>query len=242
MIPFTILNETSKNPIMISSEHSSPKIPKDLNNLGINDQDFDKISHHYDKGTENISRKISKELDARCLLAKFSRLVIDLNRTLDHPELIIKRSFNFNIKNNHNLRSKEINDRITKYYMPYHQKLRSTLKDLRSMHKNTYYINIHSFSNWVKGKDRDIDFCIVHSKKDKVINYKLIKRLNSLGFKAISNSPFSGKNSSIFKQYQQDKYTRSITIEINDKHEKDSIKIANILSQELKSIISEDLR
>lgn len=225
--PYTIVNAEGESPVFISCEHASGNIPSRFQDLGIKKEEFSQVSDHYDKGCKEMSEHLSKELKAKCMLANYSRLVVDLNRKEDHPDIVKEKSFDYQIPGNTEVTKEEKSSRIDNYHKPYHAKLQSELQGMKEKHGKMAYINVHSFSHWVEGKDRDIDICLVHKEGDAKVNKRIIDIL-SRKYKVKGNAPFSGATSSIFQDYQSASDTAGITLEINDKHMQDPESIKKI--------------
>ena len=82
--PSLVLNSDGAAACVLVCEHASPDIPPDLNALGI-PPDQARTHWVYDSGAAEVTRSLSESLDAPAILARWSRLVVDLNRALDHP-------------------------------------------------------------------------------------------------------------------------------------------------------------
>jgi len=239
-INFKLLNRKSKSNILISCEHASNDIPKRYGLLGLEKKEFLKVSHNHDIGAKDIARIISDSLNARCLLANYCRLIIDLNRDLKNPTLIIKDSFGIKIPFNQNISSKEKSLRIDNYYIPYHRSLKQGVDDIKKQEKG-YYISIHSFNHWINDKERKIDIGILYAfKKDEKFAKYIKKELEATtDFNIKFNEPYSAMKGSAFctNKYGKNNNIKAIEFEINDKHlkSKKSIKkIGNLLSAVLK--------
>ncbi|NBT28356.1 MAG: N-formylglutamate amidohydrolase, partial [Gammaproteobacteria bacterium] len=84
---FEIHNGAGKSPVVLVCDHADNAIPETLDQLGL---EAEKLQTHIaiDLGAAALSRALANILDSRLVLAKFSRLVIDLNRPLADPTLI----------------------------------------------------------------------------------------------------------------------------------------------------------
>ena len=76
---------------LILCDHASNYVPPELNNLGLPPEH---LTRHiaYDPGAVDVARFIADSLNCPLVEAGFSRLLIDPNRGLDDPTLIMKFS------------------------------------------------------------------------------------------------------------------------------------------------------
>ena len=74
----------------------------------------------YDIGAEGVTRGLAGRLGATALLTGYSRLLIDPNRGLDDPTLIMKLSDGAVVPGNRDIDAAERQRRIERYYLPYH--------------------------------------------------------------------------------------------------------------------------
>jgi predicted N-formylglutamate amidohydrolase len=80
--PYTIINEQGRSQVLLVGDHASRVIPRALDNLGLDEA---LLEQHiaYDIGTRKLVHHLSQHLDAPAVLAGYSRLVVDLNRSLE---------------------------------------------------------------------------------------------------------------------------------------------------------------
>lgn len=194
MNQFEIWNENrNKIPIIVSIPHSGIYIPQTMKN-----KLFDNlILPNIDWYLPNLSSFL-KDLGITTIINNVSRYVIDPNREITknintssyvHNYIYTKTTFN-NPMHNTDLNDKEIRNRITKYYAPYHQALEKLINDKLSYFNKIYLIDLHSFG---KELDRDI---ILGNRNGQTFNKELtmiIKDiLEKLDFKVGLNNPYSG--------------------------------------------------
>ena len=102
---FQVENNRSNSKLLITVEHAGNLIPKKLN-LGLNKQD---LSRHisYDIGIKGVALEICMKTNFKCILSKYSRLVVDLNRPHNSKECIREKSDGSIILGNKNLSTNE---------------------------------------------------------------------------------------------------------------------------------------
>ena len=72
-------NETAPAKLLFLCDHASNEVPPELENLGLDRDDF---TRHiaYDIGAAKLTRALADLAAAPAILARWSRLVVDLNR------------------------------------------------------------------------------------------------------------------------------------------------------------------
>lgn len=134
-----------QSPLFLFADHASNAIPSGFENLGVSNQE---LATHigWDIGAEAVSRMLAKQLNATLLCCRFSRLLIDPNRTLDNPALIPETSDNIIIPGNQGLSAQARQNRIDTFYRPYHKRLRDELDRFQALHKDPLVVSVHSFT------------------------------------------------------------------------------------------------
>jgi len=138
---FHSIPATKNVPLFVFGDHASKHIPNEYNNLGLSGDD---LTRHiaWDIGTETIVRYLCEHFGCGGQLAGVSRLVIDLNRSLDMKGLIPAESDGTEIIANKDLSSAECEDRIARFYKPYHEAIGTELDKL----DDPLVISVHSFT------------------------------------------------------------------------------------------------
>ena len=190
---------------MILCDHASNNIPPNFQNLGLDNKLLD--SHiAYDIGAKEVSIHLSRILNCPLVMSDFSRLLIDPNRGVDDPTLVMKISDDKIIegnKNIHNFReSVEKNKRIEDFYNTYHDKVSELIKQKIRNEQFPAIISIHSFTPFWKNKKRNIDLGILWDNDERLPNifFDYFEK-NHQKLVIGNNQPYSGrlKNDSIYK-------------------------------------------
>ena len=77
--PFEIINKDGAGRVILIADHAGRAFPRSLGTLGLSQAE---LARHiaWDIGIGEVTRRLSRHLDAPALLAGYSRLVIDCNR------------------------------------------------------------------------------------------------------------------------------------------------------------------
>ena len=102
MIINNFVNITKKLPklqLLFFCDHASNLIPNQYKKLGLKDKIL-KSHIAYDIGAQTLTKKLSSIFKTNAVLAKYSRLFIDLNRDKNHINLITEKSDGVEIPGN----------------------------------------------------------------------------------------------------------------------------------------------
>ena len=148
--PYSIVNERGEARVLLVGDHVSNVIPKSLDNLGLDEA---KLQQHiaYDIGTRKLINHLVEHLDAPAVLASYSRLVVDLNRSLEDPSVMPEVSDDVVIPGNQNMSREHRNERIHCCYTPYRKAIDTMLHRFRENGVVPAFISIHSFTPQMAG-------------------------------------------------------------------------------------------
>ena len=119
----------------------------------------------YDIGAAGVSTALADALNAPAILSNFSRMVIDPNRGLDDPTLLMKLYDGSVIPANRDADIIEKARRVDAFYTPYHD----ALAGLAARQDNTIIIAMHSFTPQLNGRPpRPWHIGILHALDDRL--------------------------------------------------------------------------
>ena len=192
--PYTIINQQGKGKILLVCDHASNTMPKILDKLGLDDA---ALGQHiaYDIGSKKLINHLSEHLDAPAVLAGYSRLVVDLNRSLEDASVMPEVSDNTVIKGNQNMSDEHRNARIHSFYAPYRKAVDMMLGRFKQRQIVPAFISIHSFTPEISGFSRPWHAGVLWD-KDPRIAVPLMRNLcaHPDGFHIGDNEPYSGKH------------------------------------------------
>ena len=138
---FESIPAVKNTPLFIFGDHASKHIPAEYDNLGLSGDD---LTRHiaWDIGTETIVRELCAHFGCAGQVAGVSRLVIDLNRDPEAAGLIPVTSDGTDIDANKNLSGAARQDRIDRFYGPYHAAVGTALDRL----EDPLVLSVHSFT------------------------------------------------------------------------------------------------
>lgn len=171
-------------------DHASPALPAAYGSLGLVP---DLLATHiaYDIGAAWVVRALAAHFGAFAILARWSRLLIDLNRGEDDPTLVMKLSDGSIIPGNRFAGQEEIARRIAAYHTPYHHRVADEIRRLRKATIVPVLISLHSFTPVWKGKARPWEIGVLWDQDGRLAR-PLMHKLAAAGFVVGDNEPYSG--------------------------------------------------
>lgn len=151
--PFDIIPAKSETQLFLFGDHASRHIPDRYSNLGLSGDD---LTRHiaWDIGTEAVIRGLCARFNCGGVVAGFSRLLIDPNRSKRMASLIPESSDGTLIPGNQDVDAEARAERIETLYSPYHAALTKQLNGLSS----PLTVSLHSFTPKPKnGTRRTLD-------------------------------------------------------------------------------------
>ena len=171
--------------ILLLCDHASNRVPEGIE-LGIRPEQLD-LHIALDIGAGPLTRALAARLDAPAILATVSRLVIDLHREPDHPDLIPSASDGHLIPGNA-LPDREA--RLLAWHRPYHDALARLIDETEPR----LLAAIHSFTPRLEtaAADRPWEVGILYNQDDRAARIAL-DLLAAEGLVVGDNQPYSGK-------------------------------------------------
>ena len=146
--PFQIEGADRDGPWLVTCDHAANTVPDAVNGgcLGL---PAEEMMRHiaYDIGAAGVARALGQCLNAPVVLSNFSRLVIDPNRGLDDPTLLMKLYDGTIIPANRDAGPEERQRRIDSYWRPYH----AAVAD-HAARPGITLVSVHSFTPQLKGR------------------------------------------------------------------------------------------
>lgn len=194
-----VVNPKGKGKYIIVCDHASNRIPKALNNLGLSKADLKKHIA-WDPGTEDIGLHLSRKMDAAAVIAGYSRLVVDLNRGDDHPEIMRPASDHIRVPGNAGLTAAQRRQRMETFFRPYHGEIAKALTRFTGKGIAPALISIHSFTPEMDGFKRPWHIGVLWNRQEKIAR-ALVRNLrrNNPNLVIGENEPYSLKATNFLK-------------------------------------------
>ncbi len=199
-IPFELINESlTDSGILLICDHASKDLPPLEFDPRAKDFIADKaeLQRHIgiDIGAASVTKHLAKSLSAPAILAKYSRLYIDLNRHYSDFTSMRSISDGTVINGNCNLTLQEKQKRIDAIFDPYHKKIESLRAEM-AKRSNLRIIFVHSFTPHYKGCQRPWHLGILSGVGHKAFAHAFLGKWQELyDFPIGDNEPYSGEDS-----------------------------------------------
>jgi predicted N-formylglutamate amidohydrolase len=205
----TELIEGHARDVLLLCDHASNAVPDDVD-LGIDPALLD-LHIAIDIGAAPVTRALAKRLDAPAILGTVSRLVLDLHREPDHPNLVPKSSDGHEIVGNAEIDREE---RLARFHIPYHRAIEERIAAQRP----SLILSIHSFTPCLEqgGTPRPWEIGILYN-QDETAARPTIDWLRAQGLVTGDNEPYSGKLlNATLNRHAEANHIPSIGIEIRN--------------------------
>jgi predicted N-formylglutamate amidohydrolase len=130
---------------LVVCDHASNYIPPALSQLGVADADLERHIA-WDIGADSIARRLARRLSATCVLANYSRLLIDCNRYPDAPSAVPAISDGTEIPGNTGLSAVQRQARVQGIFRPYHATVDAALGACLTDCAAPVFISVHTCS------------------------------------------------------------------------------------------------
>ena len=188
---YEIVAGTRDSRLILLCDHASNRIPEDYGRLGVEESQF---ARHiaYDIGAAALTRGLSHRLGATAVLSCFSRLLIDPNRGMDDPTLIMRLSDGAIVPGNRDVDEAERARRIARFHQPYHQAIAETVAQVRARGHVPFLVSIHSFTPVWRGWPRPWHVGILWDRDEQVARAMMRGFLAQGDLVVGDNEPYHG--------------------------------------------------
>ena len=162
----------SSSSVLLTCEHASPHMAEPYV-LPAEDSHLQGTHWQVDLGSAELTRELSAVLQCPALLAKVSRLVVDLNRPLQSDTLMRTTADGRAVELNRRISPHHFEDRISRFYLPYHRRLARLVKEKRPY----LALSVHSFTPSYEGQQRRVEVGVLYRRhKDEALAMKVHQR------------------------------------------------------------------
>ncbi len=196
---------------VLTCEHASQRLPEPY---AWSDEERALLGTHWalDLGAEALTRGLAAELEAPAVLARFSRLLLDPNRTPDDPTLFRSRCDEVFLELNAGLAPEERLERLQRFHEPFH----GAIDAMVGKHPHADVLSLHSFTPvYEGGPSRTMELGVLFDGEE-ALAAAFATVLEGEGFVVALNEPYSGKGGLM---YSADRHAiahgrRAIEIEV----------------------------
>jgi len=180
--------QNPNNSIVITCEHASNALPDEYS-WTENDRTYFANDHWgYDPGSLDVALHLAKELKCVLVYSLYSRLLIDVNRSLAADTLFRTEGDAQVVDLNRDLTYEEEQKRIMKYHHSYYNALREVSMKIDPL----YIFSVHSFTGLYEGEPRSLEVGLLVSYSDELGN-KVCEGFQKRNHNVAVNEPYDGK-------------------------------------------------
>ena len=177
--------------LVIVCDHARNTIPTEYDNLGLPPGELERHIA-YDIGVEGVTRGLAQRLGVPAVLGCVSRLVIDPNRGLDDPTLVMRLSDGAVVPGNAEIDERERQKRISRFYRPYDEAVGTLIARSVTAGPEPVILSVHSFTPVWKGVPRPWHAGILWKKDDRFAPLLLAALAADPQLVVGDNEPYSG--------------------------------------------------
>jgi predicted N-formylglutamate amidohydrolase len=188
--PVECVNPKGSAPILLLCDHASARIPRALGTLGLDEA---ALRRHiaWDIGVADVTRRLAVHLDAPALLAGYSRLVIDPNRSVDDPTSILEISDGTPIPGNRGLSEAARALRRSEIFDAYHGRAAAAIDGLLAAGRIPIIVFIHSFTPVMDGFERPWHVGILWADDERIARPLMDRLAMDRTLRVGDNEPYS---------------------------------------------------
>ncbi|MES2534951.1 MAG: N-formylglutamate amidohydrolase [Pseudomonadota bacterium] len=139
---------------IITCEHGGNRIPAEFRHFFRGHESLLDTHRGYDPGALTMARDLAQTLDAPLVSSVTSRLLIDLNRSIGHPDL-----YSEVIRVQDQATRRDILDR---FYLPYRSRVEDVVETAVAAGRRVVHISSHSFAPLMNGELRNADVGLLY--------------------------------------------------------------------------------
>lgn len=193
--------------LIVSCEHAVDTIPEQYLPLFVPFKALLASHRGIDFGASAIAENIKEQIPCDLVQAVVTRLLIDCNKSLNHPRCFSKVT--------RDLPSDEKQTIISNYYLPFRQQVMALIKQHIERGSQVWHFSIHSFTPVMNNIVRNADIGLLYDPKrltEKMLakQWKIEITKQSSQYKIRMNYPYKGISdgftSAMRKQYTSEEY------------------------------------
>ncbi|WP_320200554.1 N-formylglutamate amidohydrolase [Agrobacterium sp. rho-13.3] len=186
--PVMVENADGKGEVLLVCEHASRTLPARFGTLGLGDDV--RTSHiAWDPGALDVTRLLSKSLDATIIYQNYSRLIYDCNRPPESTSAMPVTSEIFDIPGNRDLSDAERFARTSALYVPFHDRISDLISERKAAGRNTVLVTMHSFTPIYHGAHREVEIGILHDADSRLAD-AMLDNAGDTAFNVQRNEPY----------------------------------------------------
>jgi predicted N-formylglutamate amidohydrolase len=189
---YRVLPGRADGGLIVLCDHAGNALPSEFGTLGLPPA---QLGRHiaYDIGAAPITQALAAALGVPAVMTRYSRLLIDPNRGVDDPTLIMRLSDGAVIPGNRRIDERERSRRIDLYYRPYHEAIGRAIDQCLASGAAPALLSIHSFTESWRAAPRPWHVGILWDRDTRLAKPLLDSFYAEGGLIVGDNQPYSGQ-------------------------------------------------
>ncbi len=180
--------------LVVSAEHASHAVPEGID-LGLS---ADILESHtgWDPGVARVAAAVAERFGVTPHLGAWTRLVADLNRPPDSPEVVPSVAFGVVVPGNGALDDAARADRVARFHRPYWDAVERSVRAALEAAPRVLHLSVHSFTPHYDGQKREVELGVMMDPErplEKEISDLWVPTFRADGFVSRENEPYDGR-------------------------------------------------
>ncbi|MBL1421038.1 MAG: N-formylglutamate amidohydrolase [Alphaproteobacteria bacterium] len=188
---FEIIDGDFRHGFLLIADHASNNIPIEYKGLGLDDE---QLKRHiaYDIGVKQFTLRLAKKLNVPAVMGTFSRLLIDPNRGMKDPTLVMRVSDGKIIDGNRDITEDGKLARIERFYKPYDAAISGIINEFDVHDVKPTLLAIHSFTPYWRGHKRATEVGLLWN-EEQAFTTRIVDALRATtNYVVHDNQPYRG--------------------------------------------------
>ena len=202
--------------ILLTCEHGGNDVPSEYQHLFEDAHHVLETHRGWDIGILPFAEAMARTLQAPLISSTVSRLLVELNRSLGHPQLFSEFS--------ERLPKQARKELLEKYYFPHREMVAQAVQTALE-YGRVFHVTVHSFTPELNGQVRNADVTFLYDYRrtdERTLSEKWQRELKrNLDVRVRRNYPYKGHTdgltTALRNRWPMDEYV-GICIEINQAH------------------------
>lgn len=190
--PFRVVNARSRAPLVLTCEHASRALPPKHRAPAPRERAVLRTHWGWDIGAWLLAVAVARRLRATAVGARFSRLLVDLNRPVQDETLVRREAEGVHLSWNTRLGGAGIERRMLRYHVPYHEAVDRAILGRLARGVRPLLLSMHTFTPCLDGRRRDFDMGVLFDRSEECAR-RLGAGLEARGYRVRYNEPYSGR-------------------------------------------------
>ena len=135
--------------VVVTCEHAGNEVPAEYERLFDATPDVLHTHRGWDEGSLAIGRYLSNQLSAPLYAQPVTRLLVEMNRSVDNPELFSDYSRHLLVEEKQVI--------LDRFYLPYRDEVEYKIRHLTETNAQVIHLSVHTFTPVFDGIERQVE-------------------------------------------------------------------------------------